>query len=142
MNKELILLDTNAIIYFLSTNPKHKVLSLEIGEIIHGKTLFGCPITEGESLDIVYSRKLGHRRLNVLYNFLNSLNYLDITSETAAFYARQDWAGRGTMNQNDKWLASLIVQYSIMLLTLDTDFTRYDFLEDYIIFIDLNEFIS
>ena len=136
-----MLLDTNAVSFYLSENRKYGKLVETIAAIIEGQTLHTCPIVEGEALDGAQQRNFGERRKTILQNFIDGMEYLPVNKGTVSHYTDSVWRTAPTMSQNDRWIASLVMQHKLKLLTLDSDFLRCNFLRDYVIYINPNEFI-
>lgn len=95
---------------------------------------------EAELLNWALSRKFGEKRVNALRRFIGDMAYLNITSATAKLFADKMWRRKETLDSNDKWIASLAMQHGLVILTCDSDFLRYDFLRDHLVYLATDDY--
>lgn len=135
-----MLLDSSAVNFYLSNNEKHGDLADAIADNIKGKQLYTCPIVEAETLEGALRSDFGNKRRAVLREFLSEMTYLNITSATAKLFADKIWWRKPTLDANDKWIASLAMQRSLVIVTCDSDFIRYDFLAEHVIYLNPKDY--
>jgi predicted nucleic acid-binding protein len=107
-----IVLDTNALSYFLSVN-------VEIREIITGSELLVSVITEMEILS--YSGFSSAERKNIRH-FLNQCNIIELTQPIRELAIKIRLAHRRKLP--DAIIAATAMYFEIPLITTDKDFTK------------------
>ena len=135
-----MLLDTNIISFYFSDNLKYRTISEAIFSEIGNRRLHTCPVVEAEVLNWAHVRKFKEEQKATLQQFISDMTYLNVTSATAKLYADPVWLTVETMSNNDKWLASLARQHNLVILTCDSDFIRYDFLAEHVIYLNPKDY--
>ena len=138
MPEQQVLLDSGAASLLLSEKPEHQLLKTAMQRELQGLTMVLCPIVEAELTP--WLSVLGKRRRDVANNFLQPMHSYPITTETAAFYSNSVWREIPTFSQNDRWIASVVMEQDIHLATIDSDFVRAPHLRDSLIYLDKNRF--
>ena len=90
-------------------------------DLLAGMQYAICPITEAESLRLIYTRNIGDKRVAEQREFLDEAEFLSIGSSTAKIYTDLDWPGGGHQRpgQNDQWLVAVAKEHGIPLATKD-----------------------
>lgn len=135
-----MLLDTGILTTLLSEKKRYSVLQAEIRRQLDGFELCVCSIVKGEFS--IWANRLGPRRRDIAYGFVNSLHSYPITDRTAEFYASNKWDNQQNISPNDKWIGSVIMEHSkLRLCSLDSDYDRATHLKKRIVRIDQKQFM-
>ena len=137
-NQRLLLADSGVVSAYLSENQKYRELRNEIARHFQGRQLCSCSVVEGELF--VWADRLGPRRHANFEAFFENLSSFPVTTTTARRYADKVWKGTD-IGKNDRWIASVIIEHDLDLITLDSDFARCEFLSDRLIRLDPNQYI-
>ena len=132
-----LLLDSGVVSAYLSENQKYRELRNEIARHLQGKKLCSCSIVEGELF--VWADRLGTRRHENFKAFLENMDSFPVTTATARCYASEVWK-TADIGKNDRWIGSVIMDHDLDLITLDSDFTRCEFLSDRVTRLDPNQY--
>ena len=138
LNRRPLLVDSGIVSAYLSEHQRYRELRNEIARHFQGRKLCSCSIVEGELF--VWADRLGSRRYEVFKAFLANMASFPVTTSTATHYAAEVWKGTD-IGKNDRWIASVIMDNDLDLITLDSDFVRCGFLSDRLTRLDPNQYI-
>src|SRR5271169_2981733 len=113
------LLDTNIVIGLLASDQNIE------NEAEQAQTLFLCSTVWGELLFGAIGSQRVHENVEKLYRFNALFHMLDVTMETAQYYAeiKLELKLKGRpITENDIWIAATARQYDLQLATRDKHF--------------------
>jgi len=128
-----LLLDTNILVFISRTSDTDSFVDF-INP--NNSTLYISVVSEAEIKSLALKNEWGDKRSNILYNFLDGINIVEITQSYVDTYAQIDAysqrVNRGfksypfdtprNMGKNDLWIASLAALLGLELVTTDADF--------------------
>lgn len=137
MSQKVVLLDSEVVTTILSIRSRRRKLKEHILRRLEGWLFVINPVVRAEVLSWV--RTVGERQRLVVGEFLAQAALLDITTETADCYADDLWDELPTFSENDKWIASTVMEHGVHLACIDSDFLRAEHLKEQIVYFDKNE---
>jgi tRNA(fMet)-specific endonuclease VapC len=128
-----LLLDTNILVFISRTKDTDSVVDFINPE---NSTLYISVVSEAEIKSLALKNRWGAKRHDILHNFLDEINIVEITQSYVNVYAEIDAYSQRinpsfnnypfdtprNMGKNDLWIASLAALLGLELITTDGDF--------------------
>jgi tRNA(fMet)-specific endonuclease VapC len=128
-----LLLDTNILVFISRTRDTDSFVDFINPE---NSTLYISVVSEAEIKSLALKNKWGAKRNDMLHNFLDGINIVEITQSYVNTYAQIDAYSQRVnpdfnnypfdtprnMGKNDLWIASLAYLLDLELITTDRDF--------------------
>lgn len=124
--RQLLLLDTNVIVYLLRQKQKGKELEAKYQLSKREEKPLYSTITEGELFGLVKGWNWGDEKLDNMKALLTELvrvevSHPEIVEKYAELYYEAKKSGN-TTGENDLWIAATALAANAWLITCDTDF--------------------
>lgn len=128
-----LLLDTNILVFVSRTKDTDSFVDFINPENL---SLYTSVVSDAEIKSLALKNNWGNKRNDVLNNFLDDINIVEITQSYVNIYAQIDAYSQRlnpsfsnypfetprNMGKNDLWIASLAAFFDLELITTDADF--------------------